>query len=693
MPAYYRQDIQTFLRHSPAHVIGVLHDGYAADGFASQYTRQTRAWLEEIPALQSLLQRLVEMRKDAYQWILLLEYPLYRLRRRIDVIILAGDAIVVIECKVGSERFAAQDVRQVEEYALDLRDFHAESKGRRIVPVLWSTDAEASTSLIERETQADDPVESVACVGTQRLEHLLVNLQTPANGNKGPIFAESWDCGAYRPVPSVIDAATLIFAGHNVKGIANADADNLSKASSRLVVLIREAREKRRRYLLLLTGVPGSGKTLAGLNVVHTAIETGVENVGDIVYLSGNTPLVVVLREALARDEHRRGQLTDRRRTLAQIRREVRARIQHINDFLQQCLRGSPAEPPEEHVIVFDEAQRAWDEKQGQEKFNRTASEPLLLLELMSRHKDWCACVCLIGSGQEINSGEEGVRGWGDALAKLEPQLRSQWGLFAPPEVFASEQATQTILPSELPPEIMIQIEPELQLRVPQRSYRSPSVSRWVDHVLAGDEQCALAVARELGEYPIVVTRSVTYAKNWLHKISRGERRFGLVASSGARRLRADGLGTLLHASSGADIAHWYLNAPGDIRSSFALEVPANEYTCQGLELDLACLCWGGDLLWNPSQENWSCFRLSGTTWKAIRQPAAKQFLLNSYRVLLTRAREGLIIWIPEGSDADATRPSAPFDATADFLYRCGALQQHSGVPLTANFTVPGTGI
>ena len=207
--------------------------------------------------------------------------------------------------------------------------------------------------------------------------------------------------------------------GHDVRSIANADADNLRAAADRLLALIEQARLKRERYLLLLTGVPGSGKTLAGLHVVHRAISTGIERHGDIVYLSGNTPLVVVLREALSRDEYYRRRRDGVPRNLERIRSDVRARIQHINDFLQEGLRGASDEPPHEHVIVFDEAQRAWDEQQGLDKFGRTASEPSLLLEMMSRHTDWCACICLIGSGQEINSGEEGVLGWGEAIRKM----------------------------------------------------------------------------------------------------------------------------------------------------------------------------------------------------------------------------------------------------------------------------------
>ncbi|MBJ6750999.1 DNA/RNA helicase domain-containing protein [Geomonas anaerohicana] len=657
MPAYIRKKIANFIDCSPAEIVGTLQQAYAADGFASQYTRQTQAWGTIIPALQSQLKQLIAERVEARDWALLLEYPLYRLRRRIDLVILAEDVIIVVECKVGAEKFSSEDCRQVEEYALDLRDFHALSHRRWIIPVLWSTEASQAASAGESYYIVQDAtVAPVIRTGSKGLLPLLLGIKFSATGNN--LIAEEWDHSAYRPVPNVIEAATTIFAGHGVQNIAKADADNLSVAAARLVELIQEAHEQKKRYLLFLTGVPGSGKTLAGLHVVHDSVTTGVESQGDIVYLSGNTPLVVVLREALARDRfYRQRRNGEERITLEQIRRDVRARIQHINDFLHESLRGTPDAPPHEHVIVFDEAQRAWDEKQGQEKFERTASEPVLLLELMSRHLDWCVCVCLVGGGQEINSGEEGVFGWGEAVRRLAPALREKWAIFAPPDVLAGGPSAGAFTLGDIPSEIQLQVEAGLQLRVPQRSYRSSNVSRWVNSVLSGNCDEASAIAQHLGKYPVMVTRSLTEAKAWLRQQGRGERRYGLLASSGARRLRADGLGTSLHASAGSEIAQWYLNRHGDIRSSFALEVPANEYTCQGLELDLACICWGGDMLWDAKIETWRYSRLSGTSWQQVREPKARHFLENSYRVLLTRAREGMILWVPVGDESDSTRP------------------------------------
>lgn len=401
MPAYLRRTVDEFISEEPSAVIGILQQAYASDGFVSQYTRQTEAWDHVVPELQRVFAQLLRSRPEAKDWTILLEYPLYRLRRRIDAIVLADRLIVVVECKVGAHVLTAADRCQVEEYALDLRDFHAQSYQRKIVPVLWSTDAESSVGTeCSALTPTGGTVHAVVDVGGACLAPFLAAL--PPSTTEAALSGEAWDRSTYRPVPNIIDAATSIFAGHDVRSMANAGADNLQSAAARLVALIEQAREQQKRFLLVLTGVPGSGKTLAGLHVVHSALATPVERYGDIVYLSGNTPLVVVLREALARDEHLRSSRVGERRPLGVIRREVRARIQHINDFLQESFRGSPDAPPHEHVIIFDEAQRAWDEKQGIKEFKRTASEPALILELMSRHSDWCACVCLVGGGQEI---------------------------------------------------------------------------------------------------------------------------------------------------------------------------------------------------------------------------------------------------------------------------------------------------
>jgi Schlafen group 3, DNA/RNA helicase domain len=666
MPAYVRRFLSDFIEADVAEIVGQLEIQYAKDGYATQFVQQTKAWYEALPLLQSELRELQQRLPRSSKWGILLEYPLYRLRRRIDAVILTESAVVVVEMKVGMSRFTSEDERQAEEYALDLRDFHAESRSRPLHPVLWCTAAETGSLRYDRSAEQ---VARVHRVGATRFAELLETIPTGENSN--PLVAEDWDNAPYRPVPNVIEAATAIFAKHKVDNLLRKDASNLQEAAARLVELIRTARQEGRRALMFLTGVPGSGKTLAGLQVVHDAVMTGAEQEGDIIYLSGNTPLVTVLREALALDEHARDKQKPPQ-PLRDIRLKVRARVQHINDFLKESLKAQSDRPPPEHAIVFDEAQRAWDATQGKKKFDRSASEPSLLLEVMGRHPDWCACVCLVGGGQEINAGEQGVQGWGEALRLLPFPIAERWTIHAPADVLRGGPSTGGLCLGEVPSGMTVREESELQLLVPQRSFRSPRVSEWVDSVLRGDSAAALVTAKDLGQYPIVVTRSLEEARMWLRSNGRGKRRFGLVASSGARRLRADGLGEFLTAADKHEIAHWYLRSENDIRSSYALEVPANEYTCQGLELDFVGVCWGGDFIFT---EDGRCAyrRLNGSRWQNVNDATHRQFIRNSYRVLLTRAREGLVLWVPRGDPSDTTRDPVALDATATFLRQCGA--------------------
>ncbi|WP_160153771.1 DUF2075 domain-containing protein [Microbulbifer sp. ALW1] len=667
MTSYYSSSIEDFIRTPVESVSAELHAKYAADGFLSQYTSQTEAWNVSIPKLQCELRALSEQQSDVAGWTVLLEYPLYRLRRRIDVVILAPAAILVVELKVGESKFLSVDRRQVEEYALDLRDFHAASSGVSLIPVLWCTEAETEAYVPEINAGA---VADVHCIGRSGFRIFLDRISTASPSRKYQI--REWASGPYRPIPTVIDAATTLFTGHDVREIAQADATNLKETAKRVVEIIEDTKRKGGRSLVFLAGVPGSGKTLAGLEVVHSAVETGVEDQGDIIYLSGNTPLVTVLREALARDETERRRARGEKPALAEARNSVRTRIQHIIDFLREYLTNDSGLAPHEHVIVFDEAQRAWDEDYGRKKFGRPSSEPKLLLDIMGRHPDWCSIVALVGGGQEINVGENGIAEWGKALRALPPTELAGWKIYGPPDFLVGSDATANLGAGSLSGVDEVVVEADLELNVPLRSFRSPSLSRWVSFVLDGKVSEARELAARLGDYPIVVSRSIDSARKWLKKRTRGERRFGLVASSGARRLRAEGFGVTLNATDGSAIAQWYLNQRGDVRSSFALEVPANEYTAQGLELDFVGLCWGGDLVWNGA--SWMHRQFRGNSWARVSADR-QRFITNSYRVLMTRGREGLVIWVPKGSSEDPSRDPRIYDSTAEALIKFGAVE------------------
>lgn len=667
MPAYFRCSITEFLAVGDDTVIAKLQTAYASDGYRSQYTTQTIAWATTLPVLRQEFADLLRLFPSADKWHLLLEYPLYRLRRRIDAVVLTPHAVVVLELKTGAKSFDSADKRQAEEYAQDLRDFHAGSATARLRPILWALDAEPTPMGADLD---DHPgVGRLLLVGRTGLANKLLlcaGRQAFKSLQHATEFAEQWDKAAYQPVPSVIEAATTLFAGHGVREITLANAKNLGESASEVLSIIERSRNNCEYAVVFLTGVPGAGKTLAGLNVVHAAVRNGIESEGDIVYLSGNTPLVVVLREALARDRYRRASAEGQTMRMGDARASTRATVQHINDFLKEYVNGSGA-PPSEHVIVFDEAQRAWNERQGKEKFGRDASEPLLVLETMLRHSDWAVCVCLIGKGQEINDGEEGVGGWAEAISRLSAGNASRWKVYGPDLIYGASRSPETL--GQLPDGVETARPESLHLNVPMRSFRSPQLGAWIERVIGGDFSASAETATQLS-YPLYLTRSLEEAKTWLKQSTLGERRMGLLASSGAKRLRADGLGQMLSATDGQMIAHWYLNPPGDIRASFALEVPANEYTSQGLEIDFACLCWGGDLIYKG--DRWITRSLSGNRWSVLSDSAKRMFVLNSYRVLLSRAREGMVIWVPKGDGEDHTRNPSELDGVADVLLRAG---------------------
>jgi hypothetical protein len=513
-------------------------------------------------------------------------------------------------------------------------------------------------------------IQSVCSTSKSTLAEFIIQQNSKINSTLNEVIDwDVWEQSSYEPVPTIIEAATTIFANHGVKEISRSDADNLHVCSQEVVRLVHEARDQGKKRVIVVTGVPGAGKTLAGLNVVHQTKDEG-DNKGKVIYMSGNTPLVVVVREALAQDEYKRAKLQGCKKTLREIRHKLKSRIQHINDFLKEYYSHDLVNPPFENAIVFDEAQRAWDHKQGKEKFGRDASEPELLMKIMERHRGWASIICLVGAGQEINKGEPGMQQWGEALLKC----HDKWEMIAPPNaVDGSEGTAGTALFAQgVPNNVCILHNDALRLNVPIRSYRSEMVSKWVDAVLEDRPEDALQISEKLGPYPITLVRSISECRELLKEHTRGIRRCGLLASAGASRLVAEGLGVSLTVQDKDKIAHWYLKPHGDYRSSNSLEVTANEYTCQGLELDYTGICWGGDFAREDGKSGWCFRRLHKTTWQNVHNLDTRRYILNKYRVFLTRAREGMFLFVPYGDIGDSTRVPGTYEAIASYLKDCG---------------------
>jgi hypothetical protein len=626
----------------PETVIGVLSKRLVAT-HALNHSTQLIAWRRQIILLQDAL---LDLPGD---WRVLLEYPLLRLGRRIDAVLVGEHCILVLEFKVGIAAFTAMDRRQAEDYALDLYDFHAASRTHPVVPVLVSTGAlpgMVNWPLIWRG------VAPVLDATAATLADLLreVSRRVPATGRK--LDALEWEAAPYRPVPTIVEAATMLYQRHGVADIAAARADvgNLTRTTDAIRAAIAQARAESLHLIVFVTGIPGAGKTLCGLNAVFGA-EDGAA------FLTGNLPLVHVMREALARDASGQGG------SLRQARQKTESAIQPLMGFLRDNL---PRDlPPHEHVIVFDEAQRAWDAAYAKRKFDLAESEAALFLDIMYRHRDWSAIIALVGNGQEINTGEAGLTAWGEALAG-----RPVWQVRAPPSVLAASDPRQRLFvaaPAELT------VDPVLHLNVPVRSIRSAAASPWVDAVLRGDAGLAASLSEDAGGVPFLLTRSLDTMRAFLRRTARGTRRAGLVCSAGARRLRADGVSPNFPHMDDKAVAAWFLDRWPDVRASDALEMPATQFACQGLELDHVGLCWGNDLIRRPGKAGWLVRAFVGTRWQEPRGEAAIAFQINTYRVLLTRARYETIIWVPTGEASDTTRKPAEFDGVAEFLLDCGA--------------------
>jgi hypothetical protein len=653
------------LAEAPEVTAGLLAAAQQGKGHAGSPEQQA-AWEAQIATLRIALRV-----TGGEAWTVALEYDLLRLEKRADAVLLTDRAILVLEFKTTDASPAA--LAEAEDYALDLRDFHAGSRAHPIIPVLVSGGA--------RFVPPSQPpllwhgvVPPIACAPAD-LAALLAWVQATVPLG-APLDGAAWLAAPYRPVPGIVDAATMLYARHGVAEIAaaRADAANLRETSDAVAQAIAHAQRDRAKTIVFVTGIPGAGKTLCGLNAVF-----GAAKPHGAAFLSGNAPLIAVLREALARDAVSRGA------SKPQAMREVKAAIQNVHRFLEDHA-PDPARIPPERLIVFDEAQRAWDAAKArrgtQNRPGRlTMSEPAHTLEIMGRHQGWAVIVALIGGGQEINTGEAGIAEWGRVIA-ADPH----WGAIAGPGVIGAADPLRRLADARQP---WLRLDPALDLTVPLRAVRDASVATWVEAVLAGDAPRAVAIAAAALDFPVFLTRDLAAMQGALRGFARGFRRAGLVRSSGAKRLRGEGLAAEV---SPDEVPDWFLNRFPDVRASDALEAAATEYACQGLELDVVGLAWGGDLV--RAGGGWAARRFAGTRWQAERAEA--HYVLNTYRVLLTRARAETVIWVPPGSaphDAvhDATRDAETMDAVATFLAGCGArsLGRADAAPAPAEPALP----
>ncbi len=645
--AYYDADIHDFLAADEAAILGTLT---LCHGFALEH-QQKHAWKQQIQILRSLLPPTIIGR-------IYFEFSIPRMGKRVDVIIVAKGVVFVIEFKVGAHTFDSYAVAQVHDYALDLKNFHRGTHHLPVVPILIPTMAPLQP--VKAIQWAPDKVAEPLCIAPADLPPAIELVVRQCGAQ--PIDVNTWSLSGYEPTPTIVEAALALYRQHDVKEItrSEAGADNLGLTAARVEQIIESSKAKNRKAVCFITGVPGAGKTLAGLNIATSRAEKHSDE--HAVFLSGNGPLVDVLREALARDKAEREGIP---RTRAY--REVSTFVQNIHHFRDEAL--DSAGPPVEKVVIFDEAQRAWNremaskfmqQKRGHAAFDM--SEPAFLLSAMDRHSDWCVVICLIGGGQEINTGEAGLAEW---ITVLRDQYPS-WDVHVSSRLDDRDYIWDAELAKELS-KASAAWDDSLHLGVSIRSFRAEALSEFVGYLVDNEPDRARMIYQSIaGRYPILLTRSLAEARSWLRTKARGSERYGLTASSGATRLRSEGIWI----KSKIDAPVWFLNDKGDVRSSYYLEETASEFDIQGLELDWTCVCWDADLRYVNNQ--WQYFNFRGTKWQRRNKTEDQLYLKNAYRVLLTRARQGMVIFVPLGDSLDPTKEPRIYDEIYAYLCKCG---------------------
>lgn len=646
--AYYWAPLQEFLSEHPAQILGKLvsANGHDVD------IEQTRAWEEEV--------RILAVALRGFEGTIYLEFDVPRLGTRIDAVLISGPAIFPVEFKIGESRYRTAHYNQAWDYALDLKNFHLASHDAPIFPVL------VSTAAVDGDTawkdSYSDGVRPPRCSSPSSIAMAIREGLGSTTGGT-PLDGSLWGTAPYRPTPTIIEAARSLYSRHSVEAISHNEAgtSKLTATSVAVESIIDDARTKRQKAIVFVTGVPGAGKTLVGLNVATQRRSYGEARA---VFLSGNGPLVAVLQEALVLDESARVKKSVRKGI---IRQAVKAFIQNVHHFRDEGIRKEEA--PSDHVVIFDEAQRAWNRQKTADFMKRRkkiadfgSSEPEFLISYLDRHNDWAVIICLVGGGQEINTGEAGISEWLDAIRVRFPH----WYLYMSPNLDDSEYAAGPTL-NTIGEGWNGVLDERLHLKTSRRSFRSEKVSEFVKAVLNCEVDSARCVLQEVSSrYPLAITRDLHEAKRWIRDHALGSESYGLVASSEAQRLKPHAIDVRVSVNP----VHWFLNDRKDTRSSYYLEDAATEFQIQGLELDWICMTWDADL--RLKGNNWRYHAFRGSAWTTIHKNDRKRHLLNAYRVLLTRARQGMVIFVPPGDTSDPTREPGFYDDTYQYLVSLG---------------------
>jgi DUF2075 family protein len=688
-----------FLKKEPLAILGTLHNNYHGDAL----TTTDEAWKGEIDILQQVL---IPWKDEHAQ--IIFEYEIPRLGKRIDVILLLRGIIFCLEFKVGKKEVLQADVEQVMDYALDLKNFHRFSSDRTIVPILIPTDIKTSSSKFQMSVY-DDQIYNPLISGAVHLQNLISMVLDHAEA-KISTTIDNWIISPYTPTPTIIEAARALYENHSVEDITRHEADKVTtdRTINYILQVIEESKNNKKKSICFVTGVPGAGKTLVGLDVaIKQTYKSGeMDKENGAVYLSGNGPLVAVLTEALARDNHKKCVEKGERKKLSDSRREVSEFIQIIHRYRDNMLAKikNPVEngvveiDPEkaihldktgygevEHVAIFDEAQRSWTHKRIADYLKRGGtygnklkvqnfpmSEAEFLIWSLDQREDWAVIVCLVGGGQEINTGEAGITEWIKALNTM----FKHWDVYISDKLTDEEYAEGRV--NDLLQENKnVTFAEDLHLSVNIRSFRAEKLSSFIHSMLSFRSDAVDLYKDVTKKYPVVLTRDMDSARAWLRKQARGTQQTGVLVTKVAARYKPLAVHILPQDDNNA--VHWFLEDKNDIRSSNYLEDAATEIQVQGLELDYACVLWDADMRYH--NDSWSFYKFNGKNkWIPENNEENRKYMLNAYRVLLTRARQGIVICVPygnknktsEGFPEDPTRLPEYYDDTYEYLKSLG---------------------
>ena len=701
----YNNNFNDFYSESNDSILGKLVNNYHGEVSSASVD----AWTGEIEIMKNFLSNYLSEEGQ-----IIFEYDIPRLGKRIDVVLLFKGIVFCLEFKVGETKILESDVDQVFDYALDLNNFHKYSENKTIAPILIATKHNSSSTSIQKSVYSDNVINPLVTGEKDFPKVIETVLKTYPNESQ---IDRNWIISPYAPTPTIIEAARALYENHSVEDITRHEADKVStdKTISYILKVIADSKANGKKSICFVTGVPGAGKTLVGLDVaIKQTYQGHDEPVKDegAVYLSGNGPLVAVLTEALAMDNVKKFKAKGISKKKTDARREVGKSIQIIHRYRDNMLAKikNPVEngvleidPSKavkneeagfgevEHVAIFDEAQRSWTHKRLADYLKRggtygnklkvpnfPVSEAAFLIWSLDQREDWATIVCLVGGGQEINTGEAGISEWIKALNEMFPH----WNVYISSKLTDAEYAEGKVN-ELLKDNKKVTFADDLHLAVSLRSFRAEKLSAFVHCLLTFDNKASEIYDEIKDKYPIVLTRDIEKARRWLRDNTRGNERNGVLVTKESARYKP--LAVHVLPNDDENTIHWFLDDKNDTRSSNYLEDAVTEIQVQGLELDYTCLLWDADMRYENGEWHFYRFNVNKSQWvELIGNTESKQetmkYMLNAYRVLLTRARKGMIICIPKGNGnmapngfpEDGTRLPEFYDKTYEYLKSLG---------------------